>query len=156
MFGNYVRASLFPWEEIRVRSKERMIRILFKATGIWLVIVVAAIFNGVFREKCIAPWIGADLALPLSGMLLALLVFLITLIFIATIGSTEQKVYLMIGLFWLVLTLSFEFLFGHYVAGKSWKDLIQVFNIRKGDLFIVVLFITALSPWLAAKIRNIL
>ena len=132
-----------------------MTGILFKATGIWLVIVVAAIFNGVFREKVIVPGIGADLALPLSGMLLAILVFLITFMSIAFIGSSEQKTYLMVGLFWLALTLSFEFLFGHYVAGKPWKEIIQVFNIRKGDLFIVVLIITAISPWIAAKVRGI-
>ena len=132
-----------------------MIGILFKATGIWLVIVVAAIFNGVFRENVIVPGIGADLALPLSGMLLAILVFLITFMSIAFIGSSEQKTYLLVGLFWLALTLSFEFLFGHYVAGKPWKEIIQVFNIRKGDLFIVVLVITAISPWIAAKVRGI-
>lgn len=133
-----------------------MTSILFKATVIWLVIVVAAIFNGVVREQIIAPWAGADLALPLSGMLLVVLVPVITYISIPCIGSSDQKTYLVVGLFWLVLTLSFEFLFGYYVAGKPWEEIIQVFDIRKGDLFIVVLVVTATSPWLAAKFRGIL
>ncbi|HID82523.1 MAG TPA: hypothetical protein EYH06_06030 [Chromatiales bacterium] len=128
---------------------------VFKATGIWLLIVIAAIFNGVFRERVLVPAVGADLALPLSGVLLAVLVFLVTLLLISFIGSSKQNTYIYIGLLWVVLTLSFEFLFGHFVVGKPWHEIIQVFNIRKGDLFIVVLFITGISPWLAARIRGV-
>ncbi len=130
--------------------------ILFKATGIWFVIVVAAIFNGVFRESVLVPAVGADLALPLSGVTLAVLVFLVTLFLISFIGSSKQKTYIHVGLLWVVLTLSFEFLFGHFVVGKPWHEIMQVFNIRKGDLFIIVLFITAISPWAAAKLKGIL
>jgi hypothetical protein len=46
-------------------------------------------------------------------------------------------------------------LFGYYVVGKSWVEIMQVFNIQKGDLFIVVLFVTAFSPWLSALIRGV-
>lgn len=133
-----------------------MIGIFIKATGIWLLIVVAAILNGVFREKVIVPVVSAGLVLPLSGMLLSILVFLITLISITIIGSSEHKIYFIVGLFWVILTLSFEFLFGHFVVGKPWKEIIQVLNIWKGDLFIVVLFVTAIAPWIAAKVRGIL
>ena len=133
-----------------------MSSILFKAIGIWLAIVVVAILNGVFREKILTPTVGANISLPLSGILLSAMTFLVTLTFISFIGSFESKVYIFIGIFWVALTLSFEFLFGHYVVGKSWKEIIQVFNILKGDLFIVVLFISAISPWAAAKLRGII
>ncbi|WP_052299073.1 hypothetical protein [Thermodesulfatator indicus] len=62
----------------------------------------------------------------------------------------------MIGFLWLILTLLFEFIFGHYITGKPWKDVMQVFNLKKGDLFTVVLAATAVSPWLAAKIKGII
>lgn len=133
-----------------------MSTILLKAVGVWLVIVVAAILNGMFREKVLVPVMGANIALLLSGMLLAVLVFIVTLAFIFFIGSTEPKVYIFVGLFWVLLTLSFELLFGHYVAGKSWHEIMKVFNIQKGDLFLLVLVVAAISPWLAAKVRGIL
>jgi len=129
---------------------------LLKATGIWLVIVVAAILNGVFREKILVPVVGAGWALPFSGLTLAVLVFLITLMSVSFICFSEPKDPIGIGLYWVVLTLSFEFLFGHFVAGKPWKEIVQVFNIQKGDLFLVVLFVTAVSPWVAAKVRGVL
>ena len=133
-----------------------MSTILFKATGLWLVIVIAAILNGIFRDSVLVPTIGANLALPLSGILLSILVFIITLAFISFFDSTEPKVYICIGLFWVLLTLSFEFLFGHYVIGKSWLEILQVLNILKGELFLLVLFVSAVSPWLAAKVRGII
>ncbi len=129
---------------------------IFKATGIWLVIVSAAILNGVFREKVLVPAIGASMALPLSGVLLAVLVFLVTLLLVPFIASSESKAYIWVGIFWVILTLFFEFLFGYFVAGKSWQEIMQVFNIKTGDLFIFVLFVTAISPWLSAKLRGIL
>ena len=134
----------------------RMVSILLKGTGIWFVIVIAAILNGTFREKVLVPVIGAEMALPLSGILLAVLVFLVAFMLVSSIGSSETKVYILLGLLWVILTLSFEFLFGHFIAGRSWHEIMQVFNVKKGDLFIVVLAITGVSPWLAAKARGIL
>ena len=132
-----------------------MLTILLKATGIWLLIVIAAIINGVIREKLIVPMAGIETALPLSGITLSIIIFLISLVSVPFIGAMESKTFLTIGVLWVLLTLSFEFLFGHYIVGKSWKEIMQVFNMQKGDLFIVVLFVTALSPWVAAKLRGI-
>jgi len=49
-----------------------------------------------------------------------------------------------IGLLCASLTLLFEFVFGHFTAGKVWKKIIIVFNLKKGDLFILVLLASAL------------
>lgn len=133
-----------------------MINILFKSTGIWLLIVVMAIFNGLFREKILVSLIGTDLALPLSGLLLSILVFLVSFTLITFLDFSTASVLFVIGGFWVLLTLSFEFLFGHFVVGKSWQEIMQVFNILEGDFFLLVLIVTALSPWMAAKARGIL
>jgi len=129
--------------------------ILLKATGLWLLIVVAAIINGVLRERLIAPIVGIETALPISGITLSAVIFIFSLMSVSFVGALQTKTYLFIGLYWVLLTLSFEFLFGHYVVDKSWREIMQVFNIQKGDLFIIVLFVTAFSPWVSAKIRGI-
>ena len=133
-----------------------MIRLFLKATWRWLLIVVAAILNGLLREKVLVSVLGTETALPVSGLLLAILVFLIALVSVPLIGPADTTAYLGLGIYWLVLTLSFEFLFGHCIAGKPWREILQVFNLKKGDLFIVVLLVTTLSPWLAAKTRGML
>ncbi len=129
---------------------------LLKATWVWLLIVVAAILNGLLREKVLVSMVGTEAALPASGVLLAILVFLIALISVPFLGPADTKACIRIGLYWLVLTLSFEFLFGYFIVGKPWREIVQVFNVHKGDLFIVVLLVTGFSPWLAAKTRGML
>lgn len=129
---------------------------MLKAIGVWLVIVIAAIVNGLFREHVLLPLVGVELALPLSGVLLSVLVLLVSFMLVSFLDSSKPQVLFVIGLFWVTLTVSFEFLFGYYVVGKSWLEIIQVFNPLKGNLFVLVLFVTAISPWLSAKVRGIL
>lgn len=131
-----------------------MTGVLAKGIGIWLIIVVAAIMNGLIREKVLTPLIGSQFALPLSGVILSLLIFIIAFFSIPFIDESRGKVYLAIGLLWVALTLSFEYLFGHFVVGMSWHEISQVFNLKAGNLFIVAVFASAISPWLVAKIRG--
>jgi hypothetical protein len=133
-----------------------MVRLLPKAALIWLLIVIMAIVNAAIREKLLAPIISSRIALPVSGMLLSVFVFLIAFLSIPFFSSTEGKSYIFIGVAWLVLTLLFEFLFGHFFVGKPWHEILQVFNIRKGDLFIVALLVTLIAPWLSAKLRGLI
>jgi hypothetical protein len=133
-----------------------MIGIVLKASGIWFLLVITAIVNGLIRENYLVDLAGTKLALPLSGLLLSVLVLLITSLLVPIFGSQDRKTYWGIGLFWVVLTLLFEFIFGHFVFGKSWSEIMQVFNIKNGDLFIFVLFVTAAAPSISAKARGIL
>ena len=132
-----------------------MTSVIVKTTGIWFLIVFAAILNGMFREKVLTTLVGDNIALPISGLSLAVLVFVISLLFIPLVGKKDPKVFIFIGIYWVVLTLIFEFGFGYFVVGKSWQDILQVFNITKGDFFVFVLGVTAISPYLAAKIRGV-
>ena len=127
-----------------------------KAGSIWVIIVVFAIANGIFREKLLVPNIGQAIALPMSGITLSILVFLIAYFSIPVFGKNSGTTFIFLGLQWVLMTILFEFIFGHYVSGKSWKVLLQVFNILKGDLFVFVLLVSLLSPYFAAKLRGFL
>jgi hypothetical protein len=131
-----------------------MLNIIFKTVGIWLVMVIIAIANGLFRDKVLSPLLGPNVALPVSGVLLAVFIFAVCYVWLPTIGKQPASQFLFIGLLWVVLTLGFEFLFGHYVVGKSWRDIVQVFDATDGNLFLLVMIVTLLSPLLAAKLRG--
>ncbi|MFM7792818.1 MAG: hypothetical protein ACKO90_33610, partial [Microcystis panniformis] len=53
-----------------------------------------------------------------------------------------------IGLIWLVLTVGFEFLFGHFIAGHSWSRLGQDYNLLAGRVWIFVLLVITFAPLL--------
>ena len=51
-----------------------------------------------------------------------------------------------IGASWVVLTIMFEFGFGHYVDGKSWEDLLHNYNVADGEIWDLVLLWMAIAP----------
>jgi len=128
---------------------------LLKGAVIWLLLVAVAIGNGIFRDAVLVRVSTPAVALPLSGILLSLLILLVAFLSMPLVAIRRARVYWCIGLLWVVLTLAFEFLFGHYVAGKSWSEVCQVFNVARGNLFLVALIVAGLAPWLAARARRL-
>ncbi|WP_169310287.1 hypothetical protein [Flexistipes sinusarabici] len=43
-----------------------------------------------------------------------------------------------IGLMWAVLTITFEFLFGHFVAKIPFSELLNDYNLFKGRIWILI------------------
>ena len=127
-----------------------------KACVAWLTLVVFAILNGAFRDKILAPLLGVNVALPISGITLSILVFLVSFFAIPYFGKNPAATFIFIGIQWVIMTLLFEFLFAHFVVGKSWQALLQVFSVTKGDLFLLVLISSLFAPYITAKTRGIL
>lgn len=118
-------------------------------------IVVAAMANGSLREFVLGPRFGEQFALPLSGITLSILIVLISCISAKFLRLTDEKTAAQTGLIWLGLTLAFEFLFGSFVLQKTTREILTVFDFRQGNLFVLVLVVTAVSPWVGARIRGL-
>jgi hypothetical protein len=127
-----------------------------KILGIWVFLALIAIINGAVRDKLLVSLIGQRLALPLSGVSLSLLIFLVTLIFAPFLAISSPYGFWQVGIIWVLLTLAFEFLFGHYVVGEPWEKIVEVFYVHRGNLYVLALVAAALSPYLAAKIWGII
>lgn len=130
--------------------------VLLKATAIWLVILILAIFNGALRENMLIPVFGGYSGLIISGITLSFCIFLVALIAAPVYGPLLSKDWLLLGLFWLTLTVVFEFGFGLFVQHKTWDELFEAYTFTDGNLWPLILFITLISPWLAAKIRRLI
>ena len=131
-------------------------RLLLKIFIIWLIIAFVAVLNGMLREAVLFKYMGTELALPVSGIILCLLVFLVTNLLLTWIGQQTARTFFIIGSICVCITLLFEFVFGHYVVGRSWHELIQVFNMQNGDLFTLVLLTSFISPYTAARLRGMI
>lgn len=129
--------------------------LLLKATGLWLVILAMAIVNAGIREKLLAPLIGPAVALPVSGALLTVIVLLVAWLTVPLFGTLRERIFLSIGVLWFALTLAFELLLGRLIAGQSWLEIIQVFDVSQGNLFVMALLATLVAPWLMAKRRGL-
>jgi hypothetical protein len=124
-----------------------------KAVLLWLAILVLAMLNGLLREAVLLPRLGRVEALVASGLLLSLLILLVAVIGAPWYGTPGPNPWT-IGALWLALTLSFEFGFGRLVQHRPWPELLAPYTFRGGNLWPLVLAVTAAAPRLAAWARR--
>ncbi len=97
---------------------------MLRAVGLWGLFLVLAILNAALREKLVSPILGQSAALLLGGGILCLFIFLATLTFIPRFAIKSPNSCWALGAFWVLLTLAFEFLFGHYGMRKGWSEIL--------------------------------
>ena len=128
---------------------------LGRAVVVWLGILVLASLNGAVRDLVLAPRMGDTLARALSTITLSALVLLVTWYTVTWIGPHTIRGALLVGLLWLLLTLAFEFLGGHYLFHKPWSALLADYDLRRGRIWIMVLVITFAAPLWLGRLRGV-
>jgi hypothetical protein len=116
---------------------------------------VIGIVNGAIREKGYAGRVGEENAQRISTASALVL-------FTAYFAALERRWPLAtpreaaeVGAAWCAATVAFEFLFGHYVAGDSWEDLVKAYDVRTGNLWIAVPAWMAVGPaWVRAAAQR--
>lgn len=116
----------------------------------WCILMLVAVANGLLREKALAPLVGERRALPLSGIILSILIVGVTQALLPWLGPLSARGLWFLGVFWLLLTVIFEFVFGRLVAEQSWPQLLKAYDPSGGNLWLLVLATTAAAPWLAS------
>ncbi|MBW1972603.1 MAG: hypothetical protein JRI44_07180 [Deltaproteobacteria bacterium] len=130
-------------------------RIFLYSLGVWFIFVVIAILNGVFRESFITPKIGEKIGHVISTIIFICFILIGTYLFISNLKINYTKMdLLLIGAFWLILTILFEFIFGHYVMGHPWDKLLADYNILKGRIWSFVLLTIFIAPLLVDTILD--
>jgi hypothetical protein len=126
---------------------------IFKALIVWLGILVLAVTNGLLREAVLLPALGTPAALVLSGLLLSALIIGVAWVSLPWLRLRNAAQLWLVGFGWLALTLVFEFSFG-LAQGKSWPALLEAYTFREGNIWPIVLVVTACAPVIAAKLRR--
>jgi hypothetical protein len=122
-----------------------------RATAIWLSILLLAVLNGGFREAVLLPRFGNPSAQFVSGLLLIGCIVVVSYLLVPRLRAQSRGQLAGIGVLWLALTLVFEFGFGHLVQGKSWHELVGAYEFRGGNIWPIVLLVTAVAPLLVGR-----
>jgi hypothetical protein len=125
-----------------------------RALLVWLAILVLASLNGMARQAWLIPNLGQGIGRAVSTLILCGVVSLVTWTTIGWIAPDSTRHALMIGVLWLLLTLAFEFLVGHYVFGTSWSTLLEDHDVSRGRIWPAVLLLVLLAPWLTFRLRR--
>ena len=118
----------------------------------WPLLAVVAIANGVVRQYTYGKAMS-DLAAHQVSTLTAILatgavVWGLNRFWPIASMSEAWK----IGACWLMMTIAFEFGFGHYVAGHSWGRLLADYNILQGRVWSLFLVWILVLPALVSSL----
>jgi len=125
-----------------------------KAFAVWLAILVCAIANGGLREAVLIPQLGKTPGLMLSGLLLSALILGIASLTLPWLRVSRRSQLVVIGLGWVALTITFELTFGR-LQGKSWASLLEAYTLKDGNIWAVVVLVTAAAPAIAGRLRGL-
>jgi hypothetical protein len=128
---------------------------LGRAVAVWAGLLLVAVLNGGLRSTLLVPRFGEHTGHVVSTVILSAAILVLTWVAISWIGPHGTGDALRIGATWLVLTLAFEFLAGHYLFHTPWQTLMADYNVIRGRIWVVVLLTTLVAPLLAARLRDL-
>jgi len=127
---------------------------ILKYMAAWLLMPIIGIINGTIRQYGYTKALGelrAHQVSTVTGIVLfGLYIWALTLLW--KIRSSAEAV--AIGLVWLILTVAFEFLFGHYVMKHPWTRLFHDYNIFEGRLWVLVLVWITVAPYVFYRLSR--
>jgi hypothetical protein len=122
-------------------------RFLLKGTLVWLLMPIAAMANGALRDLLLAPLLGELAAEILAVLVLLILIYGITAVFLARTGPRRRSADLWaLGFLWMALTIAFELVFFGVFLGVPISELLAAYDILAGELWVVVVAGVLLAP----------
>lgn len=132
-----------------------MNKLLQRALLLWILFIPVAILNGAIRNFVYKPFVGDLIAHQISTIIaITLFIFLGYLIFKNVAHLHEDRELILTGVFLVILTIFFEFGFGHFVMGNPWDKLLFDYNIFMGRTWALLLFAILVTPLLAKKLAQ--
>lgn len=127
---------------------------LIRAFMAWIPMVFIAIINGAIRQLVYGPKMSELYAHQISTI--TGIAFMSVYIFFIQkfLKIKTTRIAIMTGVYWVLLTIAFEFTFGHFVAGKSFDLLLRDYNLLEGRAWILFLLWILITPYLLYKVQN--
>jgi hypothetical protein len=113
----------------------------------WFVLLMVAMLNGALRELTYGKYVAELLAHQLSCVIGILLFAVVIRQYVRLWPPVSAREAWQIGLFWMALTVAFEFLFFHFVAGHPWEVLLANYDMSAGRLWPLILLWVAVAPY---------
>ncbi|MFN3755156.1 hypothetical protein [Flavobacterium sp.] len=125
---------------------------MLKYILLWFPMVVLAIINGTARDLWYKKHINGLAAHQISTVSLIVLLGIYIFFVLKKYPPQSETESLLIGLLWMIMTLAFEFGFGLY-RGNSLTQLLDAYNIMKGQLWLLIPVWIILAPYVFFKIQ---
>lgn len=118
--------------------------------GTWFLFMILAIINAGIRNGVYKSIVGDLTAHQISTLIFVIVIFVVTYLILrfSDLNLSGSQALLM-GIIWVILTIGFEFVAGHYAFGNSWEKLLADYNILNGRIWSLVLLTEFITPLLS-------
>ncbi|MEO0947832.1 MAG: hypothetical protein AAFY11_06770 [Cyanobacteria bacterium J06641_5] len=117
-----------------------------KAVLLWLPLIFVGVGNGVLREVTYGKYLPELRAHQVSCFTGIATIWLAGILLFSQFPLTSIDQAWRVGAIWASLTVAFEFVFGHFAAGHSWRWLLHNYNVAAGRLWPLVLAGILVAP----------
>jgi hypothetical protein len=124
--------------------------IFLKALLVWLSFGIVAFAFGALREFFLRSRVGELRAHQIGTLIVCAVIATIIVFAVQWLRPSPQQA-IAIGVFWTVLTVTFEFGMFHYIMGEPWERLTSNYNLAVGRLWPLLLLIELVGPYLAVR-----
>lgn len=129
-------------------------RLLKRALVAWCVLIAVEFVHGTLRTIFLVPVVGDFRSRQIGVFTGSVLILAVTYFLVPWLRITGTRPLMMIGSLWVVLTVVFEFTFGHFVFGRSWADLSSDYDILRGGFLAIGLAVMMFAPVVAVRMRR--
>jgi hypothetical protein len=130
-------------------------RTVLRGLAVWVCIIFVEVLHGIARTAFLAPVIGDFRARQVAVFTGSILIVLVATLSIGWLRPANSREAMWVGIVWLVLTLSFEIVFGRFVAHASWARIASDYDLTRGGLLPIGLLVLTAAPLIAAKQRGL-
>ena len=125
--------SIIPMDTRSIRAS-----VFVYPLGLWVVMAVVAVVNGIFRETMLIPRVGDYTGHVISTVLLTAAILVLSYLYFtrSAIDYTRAEL-LIVGVIWVLLTVGFEFLVG-YLEGIPVSETLAQYDVLAGHVWIFV------------------
>jgi hypothetical protein len=127
---------------------------LQRGLALWLALPFIASANGGLRQFVLIPHWGEKVGHVVSTLLLAGLIVGVTTWAGCWLRLRTPANAWRLGALWLLLTVGFEFFFGHFVFRTPWAALLREYDVTAGRIWVLVLAAALLAPVIAFHVRR--
>jgi hypothetical protein len=120
----------------------------------WFAMLLVSVLNGMLRDFIYGRHMPELLAYQLSTLIGIVLLGAVIRLYMRRWPFASARQALSVGLFWMALTVAFEFLFFHYAGGLSWAALLANYDLSAGRLWPLILLWVAFAPYLFYRLRR--
>ena len=121
---------------------------------LWCPMVFIMILNAIIRENVYGPYVNELTAHQISTLtgciIIGFYIWLITPLL--KIRSKQASIHT--GIFWLFLTVAFEFGFGHFIMHHSLMKLLNDYALWHGRVWVLFLLWFTVLPYLIYRYRT--